>query len=318
MPDSAVINSGCLAFVLNQIVIESELPFEFASDCFIQLATEAQRSNIKELLSNRIGGVRFYQPEEFYESEAIEKQTENGIETSCIPLPESKWRYYVVSTNDNSQANHNLHLASNISDMELEISALSFFVGGGQIWRSGIIQKHFDGFPRPAKRIGNVELKDLAEVYQSFIAFDGDEYPEIIRAMNMLDSLSFLMENSPFHVLGLFAIIELLITHNPKLEDRGDSITHQMQSKIPLLSRRFQKALNYSEFFLDAKEQKVWAALYKYRSAMAHGGVSDFSNGDLKVLKDAKNADLFLKEVVKSLLRHSLKEPQLYRDLRNC
>jgi len=148
------------------------------------------------------------------------------------------------------------------------------------------------------------------------ISGQGD-FPEILRAMNMFDSLSLLPVKSEFHVLGLFAIIEMLITHNPKLEDRGDSITHQMQSKIPLLSRRFDRQLDFSSFFGNATEKKVWAALYKYRSALAHGGVPDFQ-GDLQILKNANNAKAFLKEVVKALLRHSLQEPQLYRDLRAC
>lgn len=48
-----------------------------------------------------------------------------------------------------------------------------------------------------------------------------------------------------------------------------------------------------------------------------HGGVPDFQ-GDLQILRDANNAKSSLKEVVKALLRHSLQEPQLYKDLRAC
>lgn len=243
--------------------------------------------------------------------------TQEGISTSFDLLPEHEWRYYVVSTDDNGSTNYNLHLASNISEIVLEISALTFR-SHGYGWRSAILQNHFDRHLVPAKHIGNIELLDMAETYKTYMSLDKEAYPEIERAMNMFDSLSFLMENSPFHVLGLFAIIEMLITHNPKLEDRGDSITHQMLSKIPLLSHRFQKPLNYSFYFKNETEKKVWSALYKYRSAMAHGGTSDFTSGELKTLKDANNADTFLREVVKALLRHSLNEPQLYRDLRNC
>jgi hypothetical protein len=109
----------------------------------------------------------------------------------------------------------------------------------------------------------------------------------------------------------------MLITHNPKLEDRGDSITHQMKSKIPLLSHRFDRPLDYS-IFQDANKEKIWSALYKYRSAIAHGGVPDFEDKELRVLKDSSNAKIFLKETVKALLRHCLKEPELFRDLREC
>jgi hypothetical protein len=320
---SVLAKSGCWAFVLNPFVIETELPFEFASDCFIDKATEAQRQQIKDTLTKKIGEDAIWQPEHFYESEARPISNEKDAPTHYVRLPESEWRYYVVTTPDNGKTNINLHLASNISGTALEILGLHFFMNGGHGWRSGILQNHFERQPALAKRIGESELRDIAEVYCSYIelvgnSFESTTYPEISRAMNMYDSLSLLRDNSDFHVLGLFAIIEMLITHNPKLEDRGDSITHQMQSKIPLLSRRFEKPLDYSRYFGDTTEKKIWSALYAYRSAIAHGGVPDFHSGQLQILADADNAKAFLREVVKGLLRQALKEPQLYRDLRDC
>jgi len=311
---SEISSQGCWAFVLNQIDIEVELPFSFDENCSIHKATEAQIQKIKQILLEKAGGIGFAKPTQFYECDAVM----DGASTTLMALPENEWRYYVVSTSDNGGAKNNLHMASNISSAPLEISALTFYLNTGFGWRSGVLQSHFERFPVPVKKIGKDELLETAEVYQSYISFDKEMYPEIPRAMSMFDSLSFLMENSVFHVLGLFAIIEMLITHNPKLEDRGDSITHQMQSKIPLLSRRFHKPLDYLFHFSGGTEKKVWSALYKYRSAMAHGGLPDFASSDLRILKNANNADDFLREVVKSLLRHSLKEPQLYRDLRNC
>lgn len=314
MSNSEITSQGCWAFVLNQIHIEEELPFSFAENCSIQIANADQIQKIKQMLAEKVGGGGMCLPTQFYECDAVR----DGTSTSLLPLTEKEWRYYVVSTGDNGGTNHNLHMASNISAAPLEISALKFYLKAGYGWRSGVLQSYFEQFPVPVKRVGKDELLDIAKVYQSYISFDKDMYPEVPRAMSMFDSLSFLNRNSIFHVLGLFAIIEMLITHNPKLEDRGDSITHQMQSKIPLLARRFQKKLDYGLFFQDGLEKKVWSALYKYRSAMAHGGVPDFASGDLRILKDARNADSFLREVVKGLLRHSLQEPQLYQDLRNC
>lgn len=313
MPNNESTSQGCWAFVLNQIDISVELPFEFEKNCFIHKATNEQIQKIKKMLSEKVGASWFL-PTQFYEYDAVM----DGPSTKLLALPEAEWRYYVVSTSDNGEAKNNLHMASNISSAPLEISALTFYLDTGFGWRWGILQSYFERNPLPVKHIGKDELLDIADVYQSYISFEKEMYPEIPRAMNMFDSLSFLNRNSTFHVLGLFAIIEMLITHNPKLEDRGDSITHQMQSKIPLLARRFQKKLDYRFYFQDGTEKKVWSALYKYRSAMAHGGVPDFASGELKILKDANNADSFLREVVKALLRHSLKEPQLYRDLRDC
>jgi len=134
----------------------------------------------------------------------------------------------------------------------------------------------------------------------------------------MYDSLGFLMDNSEFNVIGLFAIIEMLITHNPKLEDRGDSITHQMQAKLPLLIRRFQASINHEDFLGKVDSKKVWSALYAFRSSIAHGGVADFSKGAMHVLGSADLATEFVRTVVKGLLRQLLVEPQLFQDLKNC
>lgn len=315
--------SGCWAFVLNPLVIEADLPFELAEGCFIDKATKEQTQIIKNSLARKIGQDVMWKPEYFYECEVIVESHETGTSTRYEPLQEAKWRYYVVTTKDKGTTNHILHLVSNISETALDLSSLLFYPTFGHGWHEERLHSHFEREPKPAKKIGKVELHDLAEVYSSYVGMVGENlesetYPEISRALNMYDSLSLLRKNSDFHVLGLFAIIEMLITHNPKLEDRGDSITHQMQSKIPLLSRRFEKPLDYSTFFAEKPDKKIWSALYAYRSAVAHGGVPDFHSNPLQNLVDANNANEFLREVVRKLLRQALKEPQLFRDLRDC
>ncbi len=320
MQNNVFDNPGCFGFVLNPYVIEANLPFELAPGCIIDKATDEQLQQIKTTLSGAIGESYIWKHEDIYEAEASVLLKEDGGKTwQFEPLGKSDWRYYVVATPDNGHALHNLHLASNVSNACLEISALTFFNNGGRGTRLGILHNHFFYYdPQPARRIDEGELRNIAEIYRDIVGLDDKLYPEIPRAMGMLDSLSFIANNSPFQVIGLFAIIEMLITHNPKLEDRGDSITHQMQAKIPLLSKRFQTPLDYSRFFSIVAEKKVWQGLYGYRSAVAHGGTPDFQSRDLKILKNAQNADAFLREVVKALLKQALKEPQLYQDLRNC
>ncbi len=313
------------AFVLNQIVIEADLPFELAPDCFIKKASDEQRERITEALIKRVGGYSVINPRQLYECEAIFEKDPIGSSCRYEPLPESDWRYYIVVTNpDNGITLNNLNYASNISDVPLELLGLYFPHNDYAGWNSAVLLNHFQPTVKyPSKKVDQDSLADISEIYKSLIKTTGGltgktDFPEILRAIEMFDSLRLLPANSEFHVLGLFAIIEMLITHNPKLEDRGDSITHQMQSKIPLLSRRFDRQLDFSSFFGNTTEKKIWAALYKYRSALAHGGVPDFHHKDLRILKNADNAKAFLKEVVKALLRHSLQEPQLYRDLRDC
>lgn len=322
MQNNVFDNHGCFGFVLNPYVIEANHPFELAPGCIIDKATDEQSHQIKTTLSRAIGESYIWKHEDIYEAEASVLLKEDGSKSwQFEPLDKSDWRYYVVTTPDNGHVLHNVHYASNISNAALEISALTFAINNNG-WRGarlGILHNHFFYYePQPARRIDEAELRNIAEIYRDYVGLDDKLYPEIPRAMGMLDSLSFIAKNSPFQVIGLFSIIEILITHNPKLEDRGDSITHQMQAKIPLLSKRFQTPLDYSWFFGDAGVKKVWQGLYGYRSAVAHGGTPDFQSRDLKILKNSHNADSFLREVVKALLRQALKEPQLYKDLQSC
>jgi hypothetical protein len=73
------------------------------------------------------------------------------------------------------------------------------------------------------------------------------------------------------YCLGLFAVIESLITHNPHGD--YDSLTHQVSTKIPLLERMFRKPLDYQSVDSSGTSSaKIWKKLYGYRSALAHGG----------------------------------------------
>lgn len=324
--ESVFDNPGVWAFVLNpQTVIEAKLPFELAPNSFIDVASSEQRERIKNELSKLVGNKSISRPEDYYESTiVIEKKSQGGLSWHYEPLPKTEWRYYVVTTPDNGNTNYNLHLAAGISGTPLDIGGLYFFkANSGVASRFYSLKNYFsENHPHPIVRINEASLKEISSIYRSYMDVTNcgtgeAKFPEIQRAVVMFDSLSALPSNSEFHVLGLFAIIEMLITHNPKLEDRGDSITHQMKSKIPLLSNRFDRPLDYS-LFQNASKDKIWSALYKYRSALAHGGIPNFGDQELKVLKDSNSAKLFLKETVKALLRHCLKEPQLFKDLRGC
>ena len=138
------------------------------------------------------------------------------------------------------------------------------------------------------------------------------KHPDIARALMQFR----LVSCNPAHTLyplGLFAVLELLLTHDP--HGNYDSLSHQIRTKIPLLERRFDCPIDYS-VFTDSKKETVWKKLYEYRSAIAHGGALQFDRG-LSVLKDAPVARGFLEEATKAVLRHALKEPELVLDLRS-
>ena len=140
-------------------------------------------------------------------------------------------------------------------------------------------------------------------------------YEMIDQILNRLDDLNGIPKRHDLHILGIFTLIEALIAHRPRATDIGDSLTHQVRTKIPLLADRFDLPLDYSRFKENAKPETVWARLYDLRSAIAHGGQADFS-GKLQVLRGREVALSFLRQTVKALLRGALREPQLYEKLK--
>lgn len=308
--------------ILNSIEVVHALPYEISPGIRLTRATEDQVREIKRRLESLLGDghtgwSQFYECM-FYRSPEYPD--------SIIPrqLPPEYWRYYIIETDDNGKKNIDLQYASNASLMPLDICSIRFMNNGDFGWRTGSLHYHFFGkAPAPPVQIGRSELADLTSAYTQYMEVTGGigtttQFPEILRAQELLDSLSLIPASSDFHILGLFAIIEMLVTHNPKLEDRGDSITHQMQSKIPLLSKRFANRPAHEKFFGNVPEKKIWSSLYKYRSTIAHGGVADFRSGELQLLKDGGTAKAFLLEVVRKMIRHSFTEPVLFRDLRAC
>jgi hypothetical protein len=314
---------GGWSLILNNIEVTHALPYEISPGIRLARASEEQVKKIKRRLESLLGDGHLGWSQ-FYEC-VFDRSPENPNAMIPRALAPDQWRYYIIETDDDSgKVNIDLHHASNASLMPVDICSLQFMNNGGFGWRAGSLHYHFFGKTcEPPIEIGTDELADLTNSYNQYIQITGgmgckSEFPEIFRAQELLDSLSLIPAYSDFHILGLFAIIEMLITHNPKLEDRGDSITHQMQSKIPLLSKRFAHKPTPEKFFGDAPEKKIWSALYKYRSAIAHGGVANFESGELRLLKDAIIAKAFLLDIVRKMIRHSFVEPVLFRDLRAC
>jgi Apea-like HEPN len=125
------------------------------------------------------------------------------------------------------------------------------------------------------------------------------------------------IENHPNMVfLGLFAILEMLITHKPDDNDPYSSITRQMKKKMALLDRRLRLPLSYAEFGKTASAEKIWSALYSVRSAIAHGRRPDFHKA--RPLRDMIAATRFVRSAVRSVMRQALEEPDLVNDLREC
>jgi hypothetical protein len=92
----------------------------------------------------------------------------------------------------------------------------------------------------------------------------------------------------------------------------------EITAKMSLLSKRFQREIQYRSFFPKIIElEKVWTNLYAYRSLLAHGGNPDFKQKFL-VLNSTDTIRLFLMETLKLLILYALKDPEFLADLQKC
>lgn len=120
---------------------------------------------------------------------------------------------------------------------------------------------------------------------------------------------------SPLQILGYFAILESVLTHQPNPDDRYESITRQITQELALLNRRWQPALDYS-LLGGASHEKIWTKMYAHRSSIAHGRKPDFKS-QLALLKNAATANALIRDTVKRALCQAYIEPLLVGDLHN-
>lgn len=301
------------AFVANHIDIKEVLPIEFLPGYTFEKANSGQITRIKTFLEKTVPS--FVERGNLYES--IICAAEFG---GYRPIPQrftDSWKYYVVSCKEWKGDISGLQYAANISEAELQFAVR--FVKNGHIHDpiAFFNYMHELGNPSPQPEVIDKEqLIEIGLIYKQ-IKQTETQYPDIKRAVSMFDDLKSLPMRSDFYVFGLFAIIELLLTHKPGNKETGDSLTHQVKTKIPLINKRLAKPVDIMSFFGDVKDDKIWTKLYEYRSHIAHGGRISFKS-DFKLLKDIKTVRSFVRSVTKSLLRHSLTEPQLFMDLKLC
>jgi hypothetical protein len=128
-------------------------------------------------------------------------------------------------------------------------------------------------------------------------------------------------DSSSLHILSCFGIIESLLTHNPGDREVGDSLTHQLETKLAFLEKMFCRPLDFSIFgkqfaTADGKAKaKIWKALYGYRSSIAHGDRFMFAE-KFKTLGSPEAALSFLREVTKLVLIVGLEKPNFLEDLK--
>lgn len=316
------------AFIANRLNVNFSLPFKIIEDHYFQKANSIQIQHIKNHLKE-CGYFSYYLKFDLSPYEFVCVQDEKNPEKESFKsqrLEPEEWKYYILAFQGNNSEISNLVDAANLAEIELELAFL--FLYHEESGSYGMLKNPTHSFNyfwemqcnnlfqhEGIESINDTHLQEVSLIYQDLKELDEAKYLHIKEAIKMLEGLKHLPYGSSFRILGLFTIIEFLITHKPI--DTGDSITRQVTSKMALLSKRFSRQLDYSLFLKDIAESTIWKKLYAYRSCIAHGTQADF-NKELSILKNGSTATKFLKLVVKTLLRHSLSEPQLYTDLKEC
>lgn len=170
------------------------------------------------------------------------------------------------------------------------------------------------------KYIEDVQIKTTRRIYQDLSRFDFEEgrFTFISESIKDFFELQTLLKKSKLKHLGLFIILEKLLTHNSKGTDQ--SITRQITRKVILANNRAEKPLDIVSSFRSTDtttESKVLELLYGYRSKLAHGENPDFKD-KLQILTSSDTVYNFMYQLVKAMLLQAIKEPQLILDLKYC
>lgn len=193
---------------------------------------------------------------------------------------------------------------------------------------SGFINAHAilnwleENFVAETRHMGPTELVSVERAWQLLIAFESQDEPSyqfVKKAIQDFADLKRVLARMPIYVVGLFSIIEMLLTTQQD-KTTENSLSHQLKEKLTLLGNRFADPLVLKDHLpltegMDFK--KVISKLYAYRSKVAHGSTLDFT-GELKVLESHKAVCRFLRAVVRKLILQAVYEPALFRDLKSC
>ena len=302
-------------FFLNQIEFNFRTPFEFIPHYFIRRANVSESGIIRKSFSNNLGD-KF---EDYYKYE-ITKNEDNKF-TLKLNDP-SKWRYWIIEYKEgNNSEIHNIQLAFLLSETNLKLDATFFFEDGqgrGCIAPSGVAINYYDN-PFKNLEIIKVDKENILKVrsiYKLIKKFEDNDWDnKRLRSFKEIESIKW---TSPLRLLAYFIIWELLLAHKPDSKDPGDSITRQLKNKINLVNNRMSEKINFSGLIAEEiKLDTIIKKLYSLRSQIVHGDNPDYRRS-LSILRGIENAESILREITRKLLIHSLKEPELFRDLKNC
>ncbi|MHB1158027.1 MAG: hypothetical protein ACYC26_14465 [Phycisphaerales bacterium] len=306
------------AFVSNHLKVEKNFSFELIPGYVFRHANRSEISLVVKQLELLSAGL--IERRSYYEYWFDLKNPSQSPEKL---LPD-EWRYFIIEVQRTMSECSSLELdplefASTICRVPLELD-IRFLPSFGVPSMARLSSASFNRtappwFNRQLSVFGMEEAQQIKDAYEK-VQTVATKNASIKHSIDLLYDLRRIPENHALLCLGLFAVIESLIAHNPR--GNCDSLGHQIKTKIPLLSKKFPRDIDYSCFGkTPTSPETIWSNLYEVRSRVAHGGDLKFDK-KIKMLKDLRTCACFLNSVAKSLLLFALDEPQLINDLQKC
>jgi len=203
-----------IAFVATPLDVRAELPIELIPNHQLRRARDDELEHIRDFVGyrNPIAGTLAY--------EAVPA----GAGRFHRSQLREDWRYYVIEVMPPHQDALNAGLgdierASQLTDVPIECPVLFNTDGVRMSWGLGglyaldeAIGQALMGGSRP---VDDAYLKELTDIYDRIRSL-GENDQDVARAVDMMNNLRGVRRDTPLRVLGLFAVIESLLTHDPK------------------------------------------------------------------------------------------------------
>lgn len=316
------------AFIISHVQLDLASSIEIDERHALRRANDVEIVFIKEILEKSSHfGQQGWPP---YENTVLAVPGENSATTyERHDLPRAEWKYWVITfkgQNDKIDIIGEVLLLLS-TPLEIGFTVISHdFFGipstqgySGYSLMPAIMIARFTEFGQVWGKPGQVAIEELKSIPTLLGLYEklDPEFNFIHTAMKNFSQLRIIPNRSELIIVGLFSIIESLITHAPRLTESLDSINHQISSKIALLRKLYERKIVPENYFLHASEDGIWKKLYSYRSSVAHGTPVSFS-GNLSVLKSRDSVVKFLENNIIEIIKLALKQPQFIFDLRRC
>ena len=311
--------------IANNLDVRVECPFEVIPGLHLRKPTAEEldrlRSLVAECCKSDMGWIAPY------EIKWSRKDTEEPSYTFESLKDPDDWKYWLLEEEGGGNKAHEFSRIAQIVNPVIDLGIRLIYWKNNEQTTMGhapishhIGKRHWGFEGRHDGPIVDIiretELNLIRALHNQLNAIT-DRHSFISSSLDTFSEVCKLSMYANLRIVGIFSVIESLITHAPRLTETLDSISHQISGKIILLNKRFEDSIPRPEAFGDVSDQKLWKKLYAYRSKVAHGQEPGFT-GDLALLKDRPTVHNYLFEECQALLRFSIMEPQLVADLREC